>query len=429
MPNEIDISLKFQPLFELLKGKHPQVDTVIMTGGRYSLKSYTVSIFANTALAWFDWNILYTRYTNSTIIDSIKPEVSDKIEMLGLTGVLTDTKTHIEYKGNRIAFKGIKPGAKAQTANLKSLSGFNCFINDEAEELPDLKTFKKIFYSIRNSDKRNLSILILNPTTKEHWIFQEYFEKKGLEGGENCIIDNVMYIHTSYLDATLSKMPQNILADYERMKIEEPEEYDNIILGGWITEPEGVLLPKSQLKFQDLSNIPEESIIYRFSIGDPADKGGDKYSQPFIHVAQINNRIVCFVKTVIHSTYGIEANVERIPEKVIENKIENLFLEDNGVGLAAVLLIKKKLPANVSLVPFHSSINKETRILSHYEFVKKFFVFDINYKEDPEYRQFISDATGYVRDGDNKHRMDAIDILCGAANIVKLKFHKIIYGQ
>lgn len=430
--NELEISIKFQPLFEVLQGKHPQVDTVIITGGRYSLKSYTISIFANTALAWFGWNILYTRYTNSTIIDSIKPEVSDKIEMLGLEGIVTDTNTHIEHKGNRISFKGIKPGSKQQSANLKSLSGFNCFINDEAEELPDFKTFKKIFYSIRETDKQNLSILILNPTTKDHWIFQEFFEKKGLEGGENCIKDNVMYIHTSYLDSTPSKMPANILADYERMRTEDPTEYENIVLGGWITEPEGVLLPKSQLKFADLSNIPSESIIYRFSISDPADTGGDKYSNPFIHVAEIDGRIVCFVKDVIHSTDGIEANAERVTEKAIENGIEAFFIENNGVGLAAAILIKNKLPKNVVYAPFHSSIKKETRIISHYEFVKKFFVFDINYKNNPEYLSFINDLTGYIKNDENnsnKHKIDAIDAACMAANIVKLKYHKIIYGQ
>lgn len=430
--NEIDISIKFQPLFEVLHGKHKEVDTVIITGGRYSLKSYTVSIFANTALAWFGWNILYTRFTNSTITDSIKPEVSDKIEMLGLTGIVTDTNTHIEHKGNRIAFKGIKPGSKQQSANLKSLSGFNCFINDEAEELPDYKTFKKIFYSIRETTKQNLSILILNPTTKDHWIFQEFFEKKGLEGGENCIKDNVMYINTSYLDATPSLIPKNILADYERMKADDPTEYDNIVLGGWITEPEGVLLPKSQLRFADLSNIPKESIIYRFSISDPADTGGDKYSNPFVHVAEIDGRIVCFVKDVIHSTDGIEANVERVTEKAIEHGIEAFFIEDNGVGLAAAILIKKKLPKNVAYAPFHSSIKKETRIISHYEFVKKFFVFDINYKNNPEYHRFINDLTGYTKENENnenKHKMDAIDVMCSAANVVKLKYHKIIYGQ
>ena len=425
----IDISIKFQPLFKLLTGGYPKVDTVIITGGRYSLKSYTVSLFANTALAFYSWNILYTRYTNSTIIDSIKPEVVDKLDMLGLSGVVKDTAAHLEHNGNRIAFKGIRPGATAQTANLKSLSGFNCFINDEAEELPDLKTFKKIFYSIRDTGKRNLSILILNPTTKDHWIFQEFYEKKGLEGGDNCVIDNVMYIHTSYLDATPSMIPANILADYQRLEQENPEEYKNIVLGGWIEEPEGILIPKSKLRFEDLTKIDPASVIFRFSIADPANTGGDKFSNPFIWVAEINGRIVCYIKDVIHTTDGIEASCERIPLKVLDYGIEAYFIEDNGVGLAAALLVKKSLPANVNYAPFHSSVQKETRILSHYEFVTKFFVFDKSYQGNPEYARFISDLTGYSRDGNNKHKMDAIDILCGAAYIIKLKYHKIIYGK
>lgn len=427
--NEIDISIKFQPLFELLTGKYSEVDTVIITGGRYSLKSYTVSIFTLTALRWYEWNTLYTRYTNSTIIDSVKPEISDKIDLLDLGGELIDTEGHIKFKDNRIAFKGIKPGAKSQTANLKSLSGFNCFVNDEAEELPDYKTFKKIFYSIRDTDKRNLSILILNPTTKDHWIYQEFFEKKGIEGGENCIKDNVMYIHTSYLDCTRELIPSNILADYERMKIEDPTEYENIVLGGWITEPEGVLLPKSQLRFGDVDNIHAETILFRFSISDPANTGGDKYSNPFIIVAKFNDRITCFVRNPVHTTDGIEASIERIALRVIENECEAVFLEDNGIGLAAAFLLKKKLPVNVQFAPFHSSMNKIERILAHYEFVKKFFVFDQNYKNDKEYLSFINDATGFLKDGDNKHKIDAIDVLCSAANIVKLKFHKIIYSQ
>jgi len=426
---DVDISEKFEPLQRLLNGEFPLVDTVIITGGRYSLKSYSVAIFSVMALAWHGWNTLYTRYTNSSIVDSIKPGLTDKVALLGLTDIIKDTASHLEYKGNRIAFKGIKPGSGQQTANLKGFEGFNCFVNDEAEELPDLKTFKKIFYSIRETEKRNLSILILNPTTKEHWIFQEFFEKKGLEGGDNCIVDNVMYIHSSYLDCTLDKMPANILADYERMKEEDPKEYDNIVMGGWIQEPEGVLLPKSQLKFQDLSTIPNDAIIYRFSISDPADQGGDKFSTIFVHVAQIDGRIVCYVKDVIHSTDGIEANTERIVSRTIDNSIEASFYESNGVGLAAVLLIKKRLPANVNLVPFNSSINKEVRILSHYEFVKKFFVFDTNYKSNPDYSAFISDATSYLKDGNNKHRIDAIDVLCSAAHIIKLKYHKIIFGQ
>lgn len=428
--NELELSYKFEPLFNLFDNKfHPEVDTVIITGGRYSLKSYTVSIFALTGLYNYGWNTLYTRYTNMSIVDSVKPEVSDKIDLLGLSGKVLDTNTQVEYGKNRISFKGIKTGSKGQTANLKSLSGFNLFVNDEAEELPDYKTFKKIFYSIRSTDKRNLTILILNPTTKDHWIFQEFFEKKGLEGGNNCIVDNVLYIHSSYLDCDFKQMPPNILADYERLKIDDPVEYENIVLGGWIQEPEGVLIPKSQLKFEDISNIQEESIVFRFAICDPADTGGDKFSMPFIHVASIDNRIVCYVKEVIHSTSGIEVNTERVVEKSRDIKIDNLIYESNGVGLAAILLIKNKISKNQNLIPFNSSVNKEVRILSHYEFVKKFFVFDKEYESNPEYKSFISDLTNYQKDGDNKHRIDAIDVLCSAANLIKLKYYKQIYGE
>lgn len=423
--NEIHIVNKFKPLFRLLENDwKPEIDTVIMTGGRYSLKSSTVSIFSLLAMVQYKWNVLYTRYTNMSITDSVKPEVSDKIEMLGYQNAVTDTQNHIETPTNRIAFKGIKTGSSVQTANLKSLTGFNCFVVDEAEEIPDFDTFKKVFYSIRSETKRNLTILILNPTTKEHWIFNEFFEKKGLEGGENCIKDNVMYIHTSYLDADFNRMPKNILADYNRLKIESPIQYDNIVLGGWIQEPQGVLIPKSKMKFAKMENIQP---IYSFAVGDPADTGGDKFSMPFIHVLEIDNRVVFYVRDVIHSTVGIEANTERVLEHLHTWQCEDLFYESNGVGLAAVLLIKNRLKAGQKIHAFNSSINKEVRIFSHFEFVQKFFVFDTEYESNAEYKAFISDVANYRKDGDNKHRVDAIDVLCSAAHILKLKFKNLLY--
>ena len=101
MSSTIELSEKYQPMFELLQGRHPEVDTVIITGGRYSLKSYTVSIFANTAFFYYAWNILYTRYTNTSIVDSVKPEVSYKLELVGIQDKVFDTKTHIEHNDNR----------------------------------------------------------------------------------------------------------------------------------------------------------------------------------------------------------------------------------------------------------------------------------------------------------------------------------------
>ena len=191
---------------------------------------------------------------------------------------------------------------------------------------------------------------------------------------------------------------------------------------------EGLLLPIELLKFADLSNIPEENIVFKFGVGDPADTGGDKFSFPFLHVAIYENSIVCYVKDVIHSTYGIEANTERIIYKTKEQGLQELYYESNGVGIAAILLIKNRLNEHQRLRGFASTINKEVRILSHYEFVQKYFVFDSNYEQNPEYKSFISDLVSYSKEGDNKHKKDAIDVLCSAAHILKVKYKTMLYS-
>jgi PBSX family phage terminase large subunit len=427
--NGLEISKKFKPLFKLLDPDfHPEIDTVIITGGRYSLKSFTVSIFSLISLVNYGWNTLYTRFTNMSITDSVKPEVSDKIDLLGFRSLLTDTSTHIEHKNNRISFKGIKTGSKGQTANLKSLSGFNLFVNDEAEELPDFDTFKKIFYSIRQTNKRNLSILILNPTSKRHWIFEEFFEKKGLAGGENGIVGNVMYIHSSYLDCDFDLMPKNILNDYLRLKEEQPKKYNNVVLGGWLEELEGVLISKKDLTFAPVDNIPDENVLYRFAVLDPADTGGDKYSIPFFKVVYLEGMFKVYCVDVLHNTNGIAANTERVIDRVHKYSIDCIFIEKNGIGLAAVMMLNNAKPEFCKLFPFPSTINKEVRIQSHYETIPNIFIFDSNYQKNIEYNSFISDLTSYTKDGDNKNKKDAIDVCCLAVSILKLKYKSYIYS-
>lgn len=439
--SEIVISAKFQPLFDLLsdekdkKGRfvnYPEVDTVIMTGGRSSGKSFITSLFSLVALVQYDWNVLYTRYTSHSIVDSVKPEVSGKIDLLCVNDIVIDTTTHIEKGNNRIAFKGIKTGSSQQTASLKSLSGFNCFVNDEAEELPDYDTFKKIFYSIRSYNKRNLSILILNPTTKDRWIYEEFFEKRGVEGGSNTVKDNVMYIHTSYLDVSRKYLPENIIRDYERLKIDDPKKYDNIVMGGWIDEVEGILIPKSRLNFIDVSKVELKDTVFRFAVGDPANTGGDNYSMMFCWVVQEDNQFQVVVKDVVYSGVGIEALTDTIVQKLHDNLIEEVFLEANGVGLASYLLLKKALENHCKITPFTTTENKEVKILSQFESIIRYFSFDSRYKENEQYSSFIKHLTGYKKDNEksvNKHKIDAIDNASMVAKVFKLKYAKHLFGK
>ena len=260
---EIKFSKKYQPLFKLLNDeKFKEVDTVIITGGRSSAKSFVVACLSLIGLVSKAWNVLYTRFTNVSIIDSIKPEVDDKIELLGYKNVVTSTNTHIEYNGNRIAFKGIKTGSKQQTANLKSLSGFNIFIVDEAEELPDYETFEKVFLSIRSKEKRNLTILLLNPTSVHHWIFRKFFEDRKVDAGSNLIKDNIMYIHTSFLDVPEEYIADNIKRYYRMLKETDEKKYNQIVLGGWTEAVEGRVFNNwKRNTFKEFINLPFKSFF------------------------------------------------------------------------------------------------------------------------------------------------------------------------
>jgi predicted phage terminase large subunit-like protein len=183
---------------------------------------------------------------------------------------------------------------------------------------------------------------------------------------------------------------------------------------------EGLLLPIETLKFADLQK--NNDVLYRFSTGDPADTGGDKFNCLFIDVINYQGKIRAYVRSVIHSTDGMQSTVNRIGQRLIYHKTENIYYEINGVGLAAALLQESNKPDETTIKPFSSNENKEVRVLSYYEFIQAYFIFDENYKDDPEYKAYIDDLTSYVKAGDNKHRKDAIDNTSTAAKILKLKY-------
>ena len=152
----------------------------IITGGRGSGKSYSINLLLLLLTYESGHTILFTRYTLTSAHVSIIPEFIDKIDVLDKHSDFHITKDEIINlrTGSKILFKGIKTSSGTQTANLKSLAGVTTWILDEAEELTDEDTFDKIDYSIRSKDKQNRVILILNPATKEHFIYQKFFESK-----------------------------------------------------------------------------------------------------------------------------------------------------------------------------------------------------------------------------------------------------------
>jgi len=232
----IKLNEKYKCLFE------NETRYFILTGGRGSSKSFGVGSFASLLSFEQGHKILFTRQTMTSAHLSIIPEFQEKIDLMELNPYFQINKSEIVnlQSKSEIIFKGIKTSSGDQTANLKSLQGVTTWILDEAEELIDESIFDKINFSIRQKGKQNRVILILNPSTKEHWIYKKFFEQAGVTEGFNGIKGNTTYIHTTYLD-NYNNLDQSFLDEVEQVKSNNPLKYNHVILGGWLDKAEGVV--------------------------------------------------------------------------------------------------------------------------------------------------------------------------------------------
>ena len=236
MKNNVVLNEKYIPLFQ-----DPSRYFVI-TGGRGSGKSFGVAVFLLNLTYEQGHRILFSRYTMTSAQTSIIPEFVEKIELMGVQEDFRITKDEIINltTKNSIIFKGIRTSSGNQTAALKSLNGITTFVLDEAEELVDEDTFNKIDLSVRVQDRPNRCILILNHTTKEHWIYQRWYQNIGVPEGWNGKDLNTTYIHTTYMD-NKDNLSESFLEQVYDMKRRRPDQYQHSILGGWLNKAEGTI--------------------------------------------------------------------------------------------------------------------------------------------------------------------------------------------
>lgn len=225
--NSPEINIKFQPLYT------DQSRYFVLTGGRGSSKSYSVSDFIVRLLLEAGHTVLFTRYTLTSAHISIIPEFVEKINLLGIAELFQITKTEITCtNGSKIIFRGIQTSSGNQTANLKSIQGVTTWVLDEAEELTDETVFDKIDESIRVKNKQNRIILILNPVTSAHWIYKRFFESGKLQ--------NTTYIHTTYLD-NIKNLSESFVQKAKDLKEKNELKYNHRFLGQWLDQADGVV--------------------------------------------------------------------------------------------------------------------------------------------------------------------------------------------
>ena len=260
--SKLSIHNKYIPLF-----KEPSRYFVV-TGGRGSGKSFSINVFLLNLTYEKGHKVLFSRYTMISAHTSIIPEFIEKINLMGVHEDFRITKDEIMNlkTGSSIIFKGIRTSSGNQTAALKSLNGITTFVVDEAEELVDEETFDKIDFSIRSQLKQNRVILVMNPTTKEHWIYKRWFQSENVLGGSNMSLNDVTYIHTDYRD-NKDNLSESFLQQIMTMKKKRPDKYEHQILGGWLNKAEGTIIRKWRVG----DYIPTELTCYGQDFGFSED--------------------------------------------------------------------------------------------------------------------------------------------------------------
>jgi len=278
-----------------------------------SSKSFGVGTFASLLSFESGHRILFTRQTMTSAHLSIIPEFQEKIDLLELNDFFEINKSEIKNKksGSEIIFKGIKTSSGDQTANLKSLQGVTTWILDEAEELIDETVFDKINLSIRQKGKQNRVILILNPATKEHWIYKRFFESEGIKEGFNGTKGNVTYIHTTYLD-NIDNLDVSFLDEVERVKTSNPKKYNHVILGGWLDKAEGVVFTNWEFGTFNPNNLQTSfGQDYGFSI-DPTT---------LIEVAIDKSKKIIYLKEHLYKPKLTTTEIAHINKSICGNKL------------------------------------------------------------------------------------------------------------
>lgn len=256
---DIEFSQVYEPLFDLLESKGvvnsksfsvdytlseqkywidlSTVDTVLISGGRDSGKSFALSCFNPIAAADYNHRILYTRQTMSSTDNSITEALENRMEMLGYDSSFElANKIYSVVDGvGKISITGQKTSVGTQTAKLKSLEDFSIFETDEGEELESYDNWKKVKRSMRAKDVQTLSIIVFNPPTVDHWLYGQFYEE--IQGGFNGIKNKILYIHSTYLDNGKENMTESNWNEYEDLR-KDYELYLNT------TSSERHLLPK-----------------------------------------------------------------------------------------------------------------------------------------------------------------------------------------
>lgn len=397
------IHKKYKPLWKT------KCFITVVTGGRGSSKSFSVGNFIENLSFQKGHKILYTRYALYTTSDSIIPEFEEKIDLNNHSGRFYITKSDVTNidSGTEILFRGIKTSSGNQTAKLKSIQGLTTFILEEGEELDDEKTFNVIMQSVRQKGIQNRIILILNPKSKEHWIYKRFFETPGVDPEFNGEHEGVCYIKTNYLE-NLDNLSDEFIAEADRCKRVTPEIFRYDYMGEWVLSIEGAVFKYESLK--RYTELNDEGVSLCFI--DTADEGADHFATLFgkFH----NNKL--YVTDAIFNLVNLNINEEICKERFETHDLDKCYVETNSFGQYFLRNLREE--NNIPFFGINARANKMGRILAQSGWILEYFY----WPEHPndELSKFMNQLCSLTID--SKDNDDAADCTSGLSAMIRREY-------
>lgn len=386
--NSVTIVDKFKPLY-LSKDRY-----FVVSGGRGGSKSFTIADFILRLTFEVGHVILFTRYTMTSASISIIPEFNEKIELLGCSNYF-DTSNGIVRNlltDSKIIFRGIKTSSGNQTANLKSIQGVTTWVLDEAEEMPDEKTFDKIDDSIRQIGIQNRVILVLNPSYKKHWIYEKFFKHGS--------IPNTTYIHTTYLD-NIKNLNQSFIDKANITKSSNYAKYAHVYLGEWIDESNNAIFKHGWIESNRVQDHPSlKRVVVAIDPSVTSTEQSDECGIVVVGIGIDNQYYVLEDCSGIYTPNGWALKAIYLYEKY---KADRIVAEVNNGGDLVETVIKN-FDRSVAYKSVHASRGKVTRAEPIAALYEQNQVHHVGVLKDLEYQMTTWDETQGISPG----RIDAL---------------------
>ena len=210
--------------------------------------------------------------------------------------------------------------------------------------------------------------MVMNPSTKEHWIYQRFYENSGVQAGYSGIKGETTYCHSTYLD-NIEHLSQSYINRINEMKERRPQRYKHTIEGAWLEKAEGVIFSNWSLgEFREISK-PVFGQDYGFS-NDPTT---------LVKTSIDKEKKIIYVKLCFYQTKLTTSDIGQLNSKFAD---DNLIIGDS----AEPRLINElnKFGSVVPAIKGQVSVNYGISLLQDYDLII-----------DPESTDLIKELNNY----------------------------------